>query len=247
MKVLGIDVGGSALKGAPVDTRSGRLLADRVRVETPELVSPKRMAEIVAEITRHFAWRGPIGLGFPGVIQHHRALTSANLDPRFVGTDLAGLFRRASHRPVHVLNDADAAGLAEMKFGAGRHEAGVVLLLTLGTGVGSALFFRGTLFPNSELGHLPMGETEAEKLVAASIRTEESLSWSVWGKRLDAYLAVLENVLWPELIILGGGISAKFDHFARYLKRRTPIVPASFHNEAGIVGAAMAAARERKK
>ncbi|HEU5079294.1 MAG TPA: ROK family protein [Opitutaceae bacterium] len=247
MKILGIDIGGSALKGAPVDTKSGKLLAERFRIETPEAVSPKKMGQIVAEIAKHFRWKGPIGIGFPGVVQGGVALTAANLDKRFVKTDLGKLFGKAAGCPVHVLNDADAAGLAEMKFGAGSTHDGVVLLLTLGTGVGSALFYRGVLYPNSELGHLPMHGVDAEKLVAASIRTEQDLSWKHWGKKLDEYLGILEKVLWPELIILGGGISAKSDKFFKYLKRRTPIVAASFQNEAGIVGAAMAAADNLKK
>lgn len=247
MKILGIDIGGSALKGAPVDTETGRLLDERFRIETPDLVSPKRMGEIAGEIAGHFKWRGPIGLGFPGVIEKSVALTAANLDDGFVGTDLAKLFHKSTRCPVHILNDADAAGLAEMKFGAGRKHQGVVLLLTLGTGIGSALFYRGILYPNTELGHLPLEGREAEKRVAASIKDKEDLSWKHWGKRLDDYLCVLERVLWPELIIIGGGISTKFDKYEKYLKRRTRIVPASFHNEAGIVGAAMAAAWERKK
>jgi len=246
MKILGIDIGGSALKGAPVDTKTGQLLAERFRIETPDIVSPKRMGEIAGEIAAHFKWKGPIGVGFPGVIKTGQALTSANLDKRFIGTDLAKLFGNATGCPVHVLNDADAAGLAEMTFGAGKKHDGVVLLLTLGTGVGSALFYRGVLFPNTELGHLPLHGVDAEDLVAASVRSEKDLSWKHWGKKLDEYLAVLEKVLWPELIILGGGVSAKSDKFFKYLKRRSPIVAASFHNEAGIVGAAMAAAHHRK-
>lgn len=242
MKVLGIDIGGSALKGAPVDTKTGRLLADRYRVETPTRVSPQRMAEIVQEIALHFKWRGQIGVGYPGVIQGSFARTAANLDKRFIGSDLSVLFGKTSGCSVSAINDADAAGLAEMRFGAGQSCQGAVLLLTLGTGVGSALFYDGVLYPNTELGHLPFLGHDAEKLVAASVRKAKGLSWSAWAKRLDAYLAVLESVLWPELIILGGGISAESDKFFRYLRRRTRIVPAEFLNEAGIVGAALAAA-----
>ena len=242
MKILGIDIGGSALKGAPVDTKTGKLLGERYRVETPTRVSPKRMAEIVQEIAAHFKWRGPIGVGFPGVIQKGVVLTAANLDKDFIGCDLEKFFGEATGCRVHALNDADAAGVAEMRFGAGKKHPGVVLLLTLGTGVGSALFYRGVLYPNTELGHLPFRGRDAEKWVAASVRKAKDLSWHAWGKQLDHYLAVLEAVLWPELIILGGGVSAKSDKFFKYLKRRTPIVPAEFLNEAGIVGAALAAA-----
>lgn len=246
MKILGIDIGGSALKAAPVDTKTGKLLAERFRVETPEKVSPKRMAEITKEIVEHFKWRGPIGAGFPGVVQNNVVKTAANLDKHFIGVNLSKLFGAATKCPVYALNDADAAGIAEMRFGAGKKHQGAVLLLTLGTGVGSALFYRGVLYPNSELGHLPMEGVDAEKRVAASVRKAEDLSWHHWGKRLDDYIAVLEAILWPELIILGGGVSAKSDKFLKYLKRRTPIVPAKFLNEAGIVGAALAAEAARK-
>jgi polyphosphate glucokinase len=246
MKILGIDIGGSALKGAVVDPKNGKLLEERFRIETPGRVSPKEMAEIVEEIRLHFHYRGKIGIGFPGVIQNDVAQTAANLDKRFIGQDLGQLFGGSTGCPVHILNDADAAGLAEMRFGAGRGHEGVVLLLTLGTGVGSAVFNRGILCPNTEFGHFPFHGDDAEKRVAASVRKNLDLSWHKWGKELDEYLGILEKVLWPELIILGGGVSSKSDQFFKYLKRRTPIVPASFHNEAGIVGAAMAAASGRK-
>lgn len=239
MNVLGIDIGGSAIKGAPVDTTTGRLLADRFRIETPEAVTPQRMAGLVAELARHFDWDGPIGVGFPGVVQGTTIRTSANLHPRFIGADLGKLFRKSAGCPVRVINDADAAGLAEMRFGAGRRKQGTVLLLTLGTGVGSALFCEGRLFPNSELGHIPWHGRSAEKRVAASVRKDRDLSWKEWGDRLNEYLGIVETILWPELIILGGGISAKSKKFFPYLKTRAPVVPARFLNEAGIVGAAL--------
>ena len=242
MKVLGIDIGGSALKGAPVDTKTGELLGERFRVETPEKVAPKEMAEIVAQIAQNFRWKGKIGVGFPGVIQSNVTLTAANLDKGFIGTDLGKLFGASSKCNVHVINDADAAGIAEMRFGAGKSHRGNVLLLTLGTGVGSAMFYRGILYPNTEFGHFPLEGVDAEKRVAASIRKEEGLTWHHWGKRLSQYLQIVENMVWPELIILGGGVSAKSDKFFKYLKVRAKVVPAEFQNEAGIVGAAMAAA-----
>lgn len=244
MKILGIDIGGSALKGAPVDIKSGHLLGERYRVETPKKVSPDQMAEIVREIAAHFKWKGLIGVGFPGVIDRSVVRTSANLDKKFINSDLSQLFGRSTGLTVHAINDADAAGIAEMRFGAGKGHEGTVLLLTLGTGVGSALFYRGVLYPNTELGHLPFEGHDAEKRVAASVRENQDLSWHHWAKGLDRYLAVLESALWPELIILGGGISAKSDKFLKYLRRRTPVVPAEFQNEAGIVGAALAAARK---
>jgi polyphosphate glucokinase len=244
-KILGIDIGGSALKGAPVDTKTGRVLAERYRIETPKAVTPAKMAKLVAEIAGHFRWRGPIGIGFPGVIQGPRILTSANMHKGFIGLDGGKLFSKAAGCDVALINDAAAAGLAEMTFGAGRNFGGKVLLLTLGTGVGSVLFHRGAIFP-CELGHLPFKGRDAEKLVAASIRKKEGLSWGQWSRELGRYLSLLENILWPELIILGGGVSAKHEKFFKYLKLRTRVVPAEFFNQAGIVGAALWAGQGKR-
>ena len=241
MNALGIDIGGSALKGAPVDTRTGRLLAERFRIATPTQLTPARMASTVAEIAAHFKWRGPIGIGFPGVIHGGRILTSANLHPKFLGCDGTKLFTKATHGSVSLINDAAAAGLAEMKFGAGRGFAGKTLLLTLGTGVGSALAYHGVVVP-CEFGHLPHDGKPYEKFVAASVREREELTWKKWGKRLDKYLGVLERILWPELIIIGGGVSAKHEKFFPCIKTRARLVPAEFLNQAGIVGAALWAA-----
>ncbi len=238
MKALGIDIGGSALKGAPVDTRTGRLLAERHRIATPEQLTPQKMARAIAEIASEFDWHGPIGIGFPGVIHGGRILTSANLHPKFVGCDGAKLFAKAAKCPVELTNDAAAAALAEMKFGAGRGFAGKTLLLTLGTGVGSALAYHGVVVP-CEFGHLPHHGQSYEKFVAASARERENLPWKKWGRRLTKYLAVLEQALWPELIIIGGGVSAKHDKFFPYVQTRAKMVPAEFFNEAGIVGAAL--------
>jgi len=241
MKALGIDIGGSAIKGAPVDLVTGQLLGERFRLETPEPVSPAEMARKAKEIAAHFDWRGLVGIGFPGVIQGPRIMTSANLHKGFIGCDGVKLFSQALDHPVALINDAAAAGLAEMKFGAGRGFEGKALLLTLGTGVGSALFYRGVLIP-CELGHLPWKRKSAEKHVAASVREEKDLSWEEWGERLGKYVHVLERVLWPELIIIGGGVSAKHRKFFQYVKPRARMVPAKFLNGAGIVGAALWAA-----
>jgi polyphosphate glucokinase len=238
MNILGIDIGGSALKGAPVDTVTGRLLAERYRIETPELLTPAKMARSIAELAARFEWTGPVGVGFPGVIFGPRILTSANLHKDFIGCDGVKLFSKAVGRPVALINDAAAAGLAEMRFGAGRGFMGKALLLTLGTGVGSALFYRGTLMP-CELGHLPIKGKSAEKRVAASAKEQKDLSWEEWGGRLDKYIAILETILWPELIIIGGGVSAKNDKFFKYIHTRAKLVPAEFFNESGIVGAAL--------
>ena len=239
MKALGIDIGGSALKGAPVNTTTGKLLAERFRIATPENLTPAAMARAVAEIAAHFRWRGRIGVGFPGVIHGTRIMTSANLHPAFVGCDGGKLFSNTVGRPVALVNDADAAGIAEMRFGAGRGFDRTVLMLTLGTGVGSALFYRGQLFPNSELGHMPVRGKSAEKFVAASVREKKNLSWEEWGGELRHYVHTLEKILWPELIIIGGGVSAKHRKFFKFVKPRAKMVPAEFLNEAGIVGAAM--------
>jgi polyphosphate glucokinase len=238
MNVLGIDIGGSALKGAPVDTHTGRLLGERLRIETPEPWAPKKVATAVAEIAEKFRWRGPIGVGFPGVVHGSRILTCANLHPGFVGCDAGKLFAKATGARVAVTNDAAAAAMAEMKFGAGRDFPGKVLILTLGTGVGSAIGFQGVVVP-CEFGHLPWDGDSAERHVAASVRERKDLSWHKWGKRLNEYIAVLETVLWPERIIIGGGVSAKHDKFFKYIKPRAQLVPAEFYNEAGIVGAAL--------
>jgi len=245
MKVLGIDIGGSAIKGATVDTATGRLLAGRFKIETPLLLSPSEMADAAGMIAAHFRWRGPIGIGFPGVIHGSTILTSANLDKKFIGCDAVKLFGKAIGLPVALINDAAAAGLAEMRFGTGRNFGGKALMLTLGTGVGSVLFFRGALFP-CELGHLQMDGRDAEKRVAASVKHRKGLSWKQWGTRLGDYIETLEAILWPELIIIGGGVSAKHEKFFKYVKTRARMVPAEFLNEAGIVGAALWAERERR-
>jgi polyphosphate glucokinase len=203
------------------------------------------MADTAAMIAEHFRWRGPIGIGFPGVIHGGNILTSANLDRKFIGCDGVKLFSKAVGRPVALTNDAAAAGLAEMRFGAGKLFGGKVLMLTLGTGVGSVLFFRGALFP-CELGHLQIDGRDAENRVAASAKHKKDLSWKQWGQRLDRYIRILEDILWPELIVIGGGISAKHDKFFKYVKSRARLVPAEFFNEAGIVGAALWAERERR-
>jgi polyphosphate glucokinase len=242
MNVLGIDIGGSAIKAAPVDIRTGRLLAERFRIETPTPLTPRQMAAVLKEIVRYFAWTGPIGVGFPAVIHGSRTMTSANLHKGFIRFDTGKLFADATGCPVSLVNDADAAGIAEMTFGAGKDFKGTVLLLTLGTGVGSTLFYRGVLYPNSELGHFPIRGRSAERSISSSARKRRNLTWMQWGREFGAYLGMLENILWPELIIIGGGASAKSEKFFKYTKTRAPMVTAAFYNEAGIVGAALWAA-----
>jgi len=243
MNILGIDIGGSAIKGAPVNTLTGKLLAERHRIPTPERLSPRQMAKAVRDLAAHFDWKGPIGIGFPGVIHDGVILTSANLHKDFIGLDAAKLFSKATGRPVRLINDADAAGVAEVRFGAGRNLKGTVLLLTFGTGVGSALFVDGKLYPNSELGHLCFRGESAERVVSSAARERKKLSYKKWARKVSDYLNQLEKILWPRLIIVGGGISADHEKWFKHLKLRTPIVPAAFLNEAGIVGAALAAVK----
>lgn len=238
---LGIDIGGTGIKGAPVDLETGTFTQDRLRIPTPKGGRPVDVADVVAEIVDHFDTQGPVGATFPAVMRNGTALTAANVDRSWIGTNAADLFSKRCGRPFVVVNDADAAGLAEMRYGAGKDEAGVVLLLTLGTGIGSALFIDGTLVPNTELGHLEVRGKEAEKRAAESVREEKDLSWAKWAKRLDEVIAAMEKILWPRLIILGGGISKKADKFVPKLKTRATVVPAQLRNAAGIVGAASAA------
>src|SRR5690606_18627426 len=217
----------------------GQLLAERLRIPTPEPLSPPQMAKAVAEIARHFKWRARIGIGFPGVVEESTIWTSANLHPKFVGLDAGKLFSGATGCRVAMINDAAAAGIAEMRLGAGRGFRGKALLLTLGTGVGSCLAYRGVVFP-LEFGHFPWkGGKSAEKFVAASAREEKGLSWEEWGERLHDYIAVLEELLWPELIIIGGGVSSRHKKFFKFIKPRARLMPAEFFNQAGIAGAAM--------
>ena len=246
MKVLGIDIGGSGLKGAPVDVRTGALMGERFKVETPSVLTPAQMGAAVKAIVDHFKWTGQVGIGFPGVVQGPLTLTSANLHKKFIGLDTQNVFAKACGCPVSLVNDADAAGVAEMTFGAGRGFQGTVLLLTLGTGVGSALFYRGVLYPNSELGHLPIRGRSAERYISSAARKRRGLDWKQWGTELGAYLRSLEMLLSPELIIIGGGVSAKSDKFFKYAKCRAPKVTAAAYNAAGIVGAALWVVDQKK-
>lgn len=241
MEILGIDIGGSGIKAAPIDTETGEFLGKRYRVATPTGARPEDVARVVGRMAVHFSWHGAIGCGFPAVIQHGVARTAANVHESWIGTDAAALFAEATGCPVRVLNDADAAGLAEMRFGAGRGRAGVVIIVTVGTGLGTALFSDGVLVPNTELGHIEVGGQDAELGAADSARKREDLSWKAWAPRFDRYLRALEALFWPDLIIIGGGASKKLDKFADQLTVRTELVPAELRNDAGIIGAALAA------
>jgi polyphosphate glucokinase len=242
VRQFGIDIGGTGIKGAPVDLTDGKLLLPRVRVPTPRPAEPAAVAQVVGEVVRQFGWAGPVGATFPAVIKNGVAMTAANVDESWVGTDVASALGEAVGAEVTVLNDADAAGVAEMAFGAGRDVGGVVVMTTFGTGIGTALFLHGQLIPNSELGHLEIGGHDAETRASEIVRERDNLSWEKWSKRVSTYLRHLEALLWPDLIIIGGGASRKADKFLDLLDVRTKIVPARLQNDAGIVGAALAAA-----
>jgi polyphosphate glucokinase len=239
--VTGVDIGGTGIKGAPVDTGRGELTADRVRLLTPSPATPERVSGTVVEVIGQVGGSGPVGITMPAVVRGGVVETAANIDTAWIGVDAVALFGDALARPVTVMNDADAAGVAEMTFGAGKGHSGTVVVVTLGTGIGSALFVGGTLVPNTELGHLPLEGGDAEDWAAESVREREDLSWKHWAHRLQKYFELLESLLAPELIIVGGGVSKKADKFLPRIGIRTPLVAAQLQNEAGIVGAAVQA------
>jgi polyphosphate glucokinase len=239
--VLGIDIGGSGIKAAPVDTTTGELIAERQKLLTPHPATPDAVVDVVAQLVRAFNWTGPAGITFPGVVADGVIHTAANLDQRWIGLDAQKALGEATKLAVTVLNDADAAGVAEMRFGAGKGVRGTVLLLTFGTGIGSALFTDGVLVPNTEFGHIEIRGKDAERRASDLAREEHDLSWGTWAGRVDEYLSHVDALLSPGLIIIGGGISRKADKFLPLLTGlRATVVPAALQNEAGIVGAAMA-------
>lgn len=239
MDVLGIDVGGSGIKGAPVNIKTGELLAERVRIKTPKKAEPGPVAKVVAEIAASFNWRGPIGIGFPAPIKHGVVMMAANISQKWVGMDADKLFTNITGNKCKVGNDADVAGFAEMKFGAGKGNSGTVIMITLGTGIGTAIFYNGHLLPNTEFGHLDMDGEDAEYRASDAAREREDLSWKKYAKRLNAYLDQMEKLFWPDLFIIGGGVSKLHEKFIPLLKVQSKVVPAQFQNEAGIVGAAL--------
>ena len=241
--ILGIDIGGSGIKGAPVDTQTGQLTQERHRIPTPEGARAHDVAEVVHELVKHFDHSGPVGVTFPGVVQHGVTLSAANVDKGWIGLDADDLFTKAAGQQVTLLNDADAAGLAEARFGAGKGEVGVALLLTFGTGIGSALLYGGVLVPNTELGHLWLNvdkaATEAEAWASDRIREQDDLGWKSWARRASKYLQHVEMLFSPDLFIIGGGISKKADKWQSYIDCKTKMVTATLQNDAGIVGAAL--------
>jgi polyphosphate glucokinase len=247
MEVLGIDIGGSGIKGAPVDTETGSLLAPRYRIPTPYPAKPNPMIEVVAEIAHHFEWQSLVGCGFPSALHAGEVLTAANIHRKWLGVNAAAEFSKATGCPTWVVNDADAAGVAEMTFGAGAGRRGVVLIVTIGTGLGSALFVDGQLLPNTEFGHIEMDGRDAELQASDAARQREKLSWKRWARRFDRYLQMMESLIWPDLIILGGGVIKKHEKFLPYLNLKAEVVPAQLLNEAGIVGAALAAQQQTER
>jgi polyphosphate glucokinase len=242
---FGVDIGGSGIKGAPVDLAAGQFANDRRRVPTPQPSTPEAVSDVVEDIVRGFgreAGHHPVGLTFPAVIQHGVARSAANVDESWIGTDVDALFTERLGRRVHAVNDADAAGVAEARYGAARDIRGVVLVVTLGTGIGSALLMDGMLVPNTELGHLEIDGYDAETRAADSAREREELGWNAWAKRLQVYFSTVEKLFSPDLIVVGGGVSKKSQKFLPQLELRAPIVAAGLRNEAGIVGAAILAA-----
>lgn len=241
MQVFGLDVGGSGIKGAPVDTSTGEILAERRRVGTPSPATPEAIVESAAEVVSGSGWTGPVGCGFPAVIKDGVAHTAANIDERAIGFDFAGALEEALGCRVRLMNDADAAGLAEARWGAARDRSGLVLVLTVGTGIGTALISNGALVPNTELGHIELGGKDAETYASDAARKRDNLSWEEAAGRFNEYLDAIERLLWPDLIVIGGGVSKKEEKFLRHLESRAELVPAQMLNTAGLAGAALAA------
>ncbi len=242
MEILGIDIGGSGIKGAPVDVSKGVLTAERQRIPTPDPSTPEAVGEVVAEIIQYFNWTGPVGCTFPAITKHGVTYSAANVDKSWINFEAEKFLREKVGVPLRLINDADAAGVAEAAFGAAQGVPGVVIVLTLGTGIGSALLLDGQLVPNSEFGHLEIRGRDAEKRASDLARMQKGLSWKQWARRVNELLARLELNFSPDLFVIGGGASKKYDKFGPYLHaERTQIVPAQLLNNAGIIGAALAA------
>jgi polyphosphate glucokinase len=239
---FGIDVGGSGVKGGIVDLDTGQLIGERFKLPTPQPATPDAVAKTIADVTREFGWTEKLGVTYPGVVTNGVVRTAANVDKAWIGLNAKDVISGAlDGQPVTVLNDADAAGLAEERFGAGKDNSGLIVLLTFGTGIGSAVIHNGVLLPNTEFGHLEVGGKEAEHRAASSVKERKEWSYERWTEEVTKVLVAVENAIWPDLFIAGGGISRKADKWIPLLKNRTPVVAAALLNTAGIVGAAMAA------
>ena len=243
MQVFGVDVGGSGVKGAPVDLSTGKLIGERTRIPTPKPATPVAVADAIVEIVESHGWSGPIGVTVPSVVINGIVQTAANIDPGWLECDVAQMLTERLGAPVTVLNDADAAGLAEVTYGAAKGEAGLVIVLTFGTGIGSAYLHRGQLIPNTELGHVIFKGQQAEHYAAGRLVKRGDLEIDWWAQRVDEFLDYIEDLFWPDLFVFGGGISKRFETYSHFFTTRARIVPAELRNEAGIVGAALAASR----
>ncbi len=239
MEVLGIDFGGSGIKGAIVDTKTGELVTERHRIETPQPATPEAVSEVIAELIQHFNWKGKVGIGVPAVVKNGVVLTAANIDDSWIGQTINKNLSEKTGCEVECVNDADAAGIAEIHFGAGAKAKGMVFLLTVGTGIGTVIFIDKHLVPNLELGHLEFKSKTIERYAADSVRKRKDLSWKEWGKRFNKALDYYERMFYPNLFIIGGGVSKKMDKFSDQIKVDTPVVPAEMENNAGIIGAAL--------
>jgi len=242
--VLGIDIGGSFIKFAPVDVNRGETLSEPAQIDPPQPATPEKLSAAIRSIMKSLKWSGPIGVGYPGVVKHGRTMSAAHMDSSFIGHDWLRDLRELTKKPIGLINDADAAGLAEVHFGAARdyssRESGTVLVVTLGTGIGTALFVGGRLLPNTEFGHMSMGEREAEQCAAASVRIKNNLDWPDFGQRVNLFLREMDRLLSPDLIVIGGGISENFGKFRAHIKVACPVVAAQLGNRAGLIGAALA-------
>lgn len=242
MEILGIDIGGSGIKGAPVNVETGKQLEERFRIPTPQPSTPKAVANVIKKIVEHFNWEGPVGCGFPSIISHGKAMAHGNMDKSWVGVQVDELFSKKTGLDVTVVNDADAAGLAEMKYGVGRGKSGLVVMITIGTGIGSGVFYNGQLLPNFELGQLKYKNgKKIEKYAADSVRKKQDLSFTAWGKRFNEFLHHVNVICAPDYFIIGGGVSKKLDKFESEIDVEVPVLLAEFQNGAGIIGAAVSA------
>ncbi len=248
MEVLGLDIGGSGIKGAVVNVDTGELVSPRFRLPTPEKAKPADVADVVNDIVQHFEWHSIMGCGFPTILHNGVSYSAANIHKSWIGKNAAELFTRITGCPTYMVNDADAAGIAEMAFGAGRsQQKGVVLMLTIGTGIGSAIFVDGHLLPNTEFGHVQIRGKDAEHRASDAVRQHKKLEWRDWAERFQEFLTTMENLMWPDLVIIGGGISKQSEDFFPYLKLRAKIVPAQLLNQAGVVGAALYAVKKNEE
>jgi polyphosphate glucokinase len=247
MEILGIDVGGSGIKGGIVDTQKGELITDRYRIDTPRPAVPSSMIETIEAIIRNFDWQGAVGCGFPAAVKGETVKTASNIDDSWIGVNASARIKKETGCPTTLVNDVDAAGYAEVEFGAGKDRYGTIFMAAFGTGIGTAVFHNQQLVPNTELGHIPMHGMAAEDYAANSIREKNDLSWEKWGGRVNEYLQLIEVLFWPDIFIIGGGVSKSFDEFKSYLDLDTEIVPAESRNHAGIIGAALAASAKQKR